>query len=98
MCISFGIEALTIGYNLSIGPIFLLDEFNRQTGIIGIMFAVGAGSGTLAAVGVTCTEGGKKLLNKIATSPFDVCFAMLGIGIGVIVAAIPSFPGRKFTF
>jgi len=92
VCISFGIEALTIGYNLSIGPIFLLDEFNKQTSIIGIMFAVGAASGTFAAVSVTCTDLGKDVLKKIATSPFDVCFAMLGIGIGVLVAAVPSFP------
>ena len=92
VCISFGIEALTIGYNLSIGPIFLLDEFNKQTSIIGIMFAVGAASGTFAAVSVTCTDLGKDVLKKIATSPFDICFAMLGIGIGVLVAAVPSFP------
>jgi len=92
MVLSFGIEALTIGYNLSIGPIFLLDEFDKQTGIIGIMFAVGAASGTIAAVGVTCTNIGRRLLRKIATSPFDICFAMLGIGIGVLVAAVPTFP------
>ena len=94
MCISFGIEALTIGYNLSIGPIFLLDEFNKQTSIIGIMFAVGAASGTFAAVSVTCTDVGRDMLKKIATSPFDICFAMLGIGCGVLVAAIPSFPAH----
>ena len=92
VCISFGIEALTIGYNLSIGPIFLLGEFNRQTSIIGIMFAVGAASGTFAAVSVTCTDEGRKMLKKIADSPFDICLAMLGIGTGVVVAAIPSFP------
>ena len=91
MCMSFGIEALTIGYNLSIGPIFLLDEFNKETGIIGIMFAVGAASGTVAAVSVTCTKFGRNTLKKIASSPFDICFAMLGIGTGVLVAAIPVF-------
>lgn len=114
LCISFGIEALTIGYNLrcddclsitelmcpvltsriisSIGPIFMLEEFQKSTGIIGIMFAVGAASGTIAAIGVTCTSFGRAALQKIATSPFDVCFAMTGIATGVLVAAIPSFP------
>ncbi|KAL9183453.1 hypothetical protein ACHAXT_004309 [Thalassiosira profunda] len=92
LCISFGIEALTIGYNLSIGPIFMLEEFQKSTGIIGIMFAVGAASGTAAAIGVTCTSFGKAALQKIATSPFDVCFSMAGIATGVLVAAIPSFP------
>jgi len=92
MCISFGIEALTIGYNLSIGPIFMVEEFNMQTGIIGIMFAVGAALGSVLAIGVTCTSFGKQALNKIAASPFDICFAMAGIGTGVLVAALPSFP------
>jgi len=94
MCLSFGIEALTIGYNLSIGPIFMLDEFNKDTGIIGIMFAVGAASGTVAAIGVTCTSTGRKCLKKIADSPYDICFAMAGIGTGVLVAAVPNFPGH----
>eukprot|EP00584_Thalassiosira_punctigera_P018166 CAMPEP_0172575466 /NCGR_PEP_ID=MMETSP1067-20121228/137229_1 /TAXON_ID=265564 ORGANISM="Thalassiosira punctigera, Strain Tpunct2005C2" /NCGR_SAMPLE_ID=MMETSP1067 /ASSEMBLY_ACC=CAM_ASM_000444 /LENGTH=477 /DNA_ID=CAMNT_0013368117 /DNA_START=252 /DNA_END=1685 /DNA_ORIENTATION=- len=92
MCISFGIEALTIGYNLSIGPIFMLEEFKKQTGIIGVMFAVGAGSGCAAAISVTCTSLGRKALGKIARSPFDICFAMAGIATGVFVAAVPSFP------
>ncbi|KAL7528755.1 hypothetical protein ACHAXR_004633 [Thalassiosira sp. AJA248-18] len=94
MCVSFGIEALTIGYNLSIGPIFMLEEFKKQTGIIGIMFAVGAASGSVATTLVTCTVFGRKSLNKIASSPFDICFAMAGIGVGVLVAAVPSFPGH----
>lgn len=92
MAISFGVESLTIGYNLSIGPIFLLDEFNRGTGIIGVMFAVGALSGTVAAIGATCTDVGEKFLKGIAKSPFDICFAMGGIAVGVLLAAAPSFP------
>lgn len=91
LCISFGIEALTIGYNLSIGPIFLLNEFNQGTGIIGVLFAVGAASGSIAAIGMTCTTFGIKLLKLIAASPFDVCFSMGGIAVGVLVAAVPNF-------
>ena len=91
LCASFGIEALTIGYNLSIGPIFLLNEFNKGTGIIGILFAVGAASGTVAAIGVTCTKFGNNLMRTIAASPFDLCFAMVGIAVGVFVAAVPNF-------
>jgi hypothetical protein len=91
LCASFGIEALTIGYNLSIGPIFLLNEFNQDVGIIGILFAAGAASGSVAAIGVTCTEFGNNLMRRIASSPFDLCFAMGGIAVGVLVAAVPNF-------
>ena len=92
MAFSFGVESLTIGYNLSIGPLFLLEEFGRETGIIGVMFAVGAASGTLCAIAVTCTVRGRKMLQRVARSPFDICASMVGIGIGVLVAAVPSFP------
>jgi len=91
LCITFGIEALTIGTNLSIGPLFLLNEFNQGTGMIGVLFAVGAASGTSVAIGVTCTKFGNKALKKIASSPFDLCFAMGGIAVGILVAAIPNF-------
>lgn len=92
LCVSFGIEALTIGYNLSIGPIFVMDEFQKNTGMIGVLFAVGAASGTFVAIGITCTSFGKKFISKFASSPFDLCFAMFGIAVGVFVAAVPTFP------
>ncbi|CAM9521592.1 unnamed protein product, partial [Heterosigma akashiwo] len=91
LCLSFGIEALTIGYNLSMGPIFILMEFDKGAGMIGFLFAVGATAGALAAISVTCTEFGKDALKRIATSPFDLCFSMGGIAVGVLVAAVPSF-------
>jgi len=91
LCVSFGIEALTIGYNLSIGPIFLQDEFQKETGMVGILFAVGAASGSFAAISITCTSMGKNAMKKIAASPFDVCFAFMGIAVGVSVAAVPNF-------
>lgn len=94
ICASFGVEALTIGFNLSVGPIFILQTFGKDTGTIGILFAVGAASGSIVAIGVTCTSFGNKLMKRIAAPPFDICFAMCGIGVGVLVAAIPYFPGH----
>lgn len=94
ICLSFGIEALTIGFNLSVGPIFILQTFDKETGIIGVLFAVGAASGSFVAIGVTCTSFGNKLMRRIALPPFDICFAMCGIGVGVLVTAIPNFPGH----
>ena len=57
-------KALTIGYNLSIGPIFLLTEFNQDVSIIGILFAAGASCGTILAVSATLTTPGKWFFNK----------------------------------
>jgi len=94
ICLSFGVEALTIGFNLSVGPIFILQTFDKDTGIIGVLFAVGAASGSFVAIGVTCTSFGNKLMRRIVLPPFDICFAMCGIGVGVLVAAIPNFPGH----
>jgi hypothetical protein len=91
LCASFGIEALTIGYNLRIGPIFILYQFNKGVGAIGILFAIGAASGSVAAIGLTCTTVGINLMRRTAASPFDLCFAMCGIAVGVFTAAAPNF-------
>ena len=91
LCASFGIEAITIGYVLSIGPIFVLNEFDKGVGAIGILFAVGAATGASVAIGVTCTAFGRNLMRRIAASPFDLCFAMGGIVVGVFTAAVPNF-------
>ncbi len=90
LCATFGVEALTIGFTLGIGPIFLLNEFDQNTGVIGALFAIGGAFGTIAAIGITCTKTGNNLMMKIAASPFDLCFAMGGIAAGVLVATIPS--------
>ena len=62
------------------------------------MFAVGAASGTVASIGVTCTSFGRNSLKKIARCPFDICFAMLGITTGILVAAVPTFPAHVCGF
>ena len=61
---AYSIKALTIGYNLSVGPIFLLTEFNQNVSIIGILFAAGASCGTISAVSATLTKPGKWFFNK----------------------------------
>jgi len=57
----------------------MLEEFNKQTGNTGLVFAVGAASGIVVTIGVTCTSFGRNMLKEIARSPFGICFAMLGI-------------------
>ncbi len=92
LCVSFGIEALS--YNLSIGPIFIVTEFQKDTGIVGLIFSVGAATGVILAITVTCTSFGIKMMSKIAKSPFDLCFSMAGLGLGFFLANIPNFVGH----
>jgi hypothetical protein len=91
LCYTFGVEALTIGYTLGIDPIFILNEFNKGTDIIGLFFSIGAAFGSISAILVTCTSFGSRLMERIAAPPFDLCFAMGGIAMGVFIACIPSF-------
>ena len=37
IAITIGMEAITIGYNLAISPIFIMEFYGRQEGVIGIM-------------------------------------------------------------
>ena len=91
LCCTFGVEALTIGYTLGIGPIFILNEFNKGTDIIGIFFSIGAAFGSISAILITCTSFGSRLMRSIVAPPFDLCFAMGGIALGVFIACIPTF-------
>jgi len=86
---TMGFEALTIGYNLSIGPIFLLTEFNQDVSIIGILFAAGASCGTISAVSATLTTPGKWFFNKHLPTPLNIYVALGGIGCSVLLAATP---------
>ena len=91
IALSIGTEAITIGYNLSIGPIFILSEFNQPVSTIGILFAVGAASGTLAAMSATMTPLGQRLMHAHMPMPYNVYVSMAGIGVAALVAAVPSF-------
>ena len=64
LALTMGFKALSIGYNLSVGPIFLVYEFNQDVSIVGILFAAGAGFGTITAVTATLTKPGKWFFDK----------------------------------
>jgi len=91
IAVSIGMEAVTIGYNLSVGPLFLLEEFDQDVTIIGILFAAGATTGTLLAILVTLTPWCKRAMTRCIPAPYNVYVAMAGIGCSVLLAAIPSF-------
>jgi len=92
LCITFGMESITIGYNLAVSPIFIMTTFDRSTGVIGAMLAAGATIGTVISILVTLTTTGKALMRKYLPSPYNFFFALVGISISVFLAAVPSFP------
>lgn len=89
LAITIGVEAITIGYNLSVGPIFLLKEFGADVSIIGILFAAGASTGTFVATSITLTPVGVRLMRRYVPAPFNIYIAMTGIGCSVLLAAVP---------
>eukprot|EP00961_Rhodomonas_salina_P032936 443554-Rhodomonas_salina.1 len=91
IAVTMGVEAIVIGYNLSIGPIFVLNEFKQNTTTIGILFAAGAASGTVAAVTFTLTDAGERIMRRLLPSPWDIYVPMAGIATAVLVAAVPVF-------
>jgi hypothetical protein len=92
LCITFGMESITIGYNLAISPIFITEQFGKGTVVIGVMLGAGAGFGTLVSILMTLTNHGKTLMEKYLPSPYNLFVAMGGISASVLLASVPSFP------
>jgi hypothetical protein len=92
LCITFGMEAITIGFNLAISPIFITEQFGKDTAVIGIMLGAGAGFGTLFSILVALTTKGRALTEKYLPSPHNLFIAMGGISVSVLLASVPSFP------
>jgi hypothetical protein len=92
LCITFGMEAISIGYNLAITPLFITEQFGKGTAVIGIVLAAGAGFGTLFSILITFTKKGHALMGKYLPSPYNFFIAMGGISVSVLLASVPSFP------
>ena len=92
LVVTFGMESITIGYNLAISPVFILEEFDKSATIIGIMLASGAACGTFFSVWVTLSKSGQSLLKSYLPSPYDLFISLGGISASVFTAAIPYFP------
>jgi len=92
LCITFGMEAITIGYNLAISPVYITEQFDKNTAVIGSMLASGAAFGTIISVLITLTQSGKNFMKKYLPSPVNFIVAMGGISIAVLLAAVPVFP------
>lgn len=92
LCITFGMEAITIGYNLAVSPIYIQEVFSQETALIGSLLACGAGFGTALSIATTLTQKGQDTLESWLPSPVGFLFSMFSISFAVIVAAVPVFP------
>ena len=92
LCFTFGMEAITIGYNLAVSPIYITEQFGRSTGVIGIMLAAGAAFGTLVSISMTLSKRGKRFMDRLLPDPNGFLFGMSGISVAVLLAAVPIFP------
>ena len=98
LAVSIGVEALTIGYHLSLSPLFLTEEFQREPSTIGVLFALGSAGGaffaTLLTVSSTTTTRFRRLLweyGGIQQQSTLTVLLLLGVALGVSLAAVPVF-------
>jgi hypothetical protein len=87
LCITFRVEAITIGYNLAISPIYITEQFGMDTATIGIILATDTGFGTLVSVMIALTKKGHTLVGKYLPSPYNL-FVAMGDGITVFCVAL----------
>jgi ABC-type Mn2+/Zn2+ transport system permease subunit len=92
LCITIGMEAITIGYNLAISPLYITEQFDvNSSTTVGLMLASGAALGTIISSFVTLTEIGKRLMNSYLPSPTNLIVSMGAIAVSVLIAAVPLF-------
>ncbi len=91
LCITIGMEAITIGYNLAISPLYITEQFDVDSSTVGLMLASGAALGTIISSFVTLTETGKRLMNSYLPSPTNLIVSMGAIAVSVLIAAVPLF-------
>lgn len=92
LCFTFGMEAVTIGYNLAVSPVYITEIFQQNTTVVGILLASGAAFGTLTTITMALTKQGHSFMESFFPSPIGFLVAMLGISVSVCIAAVPVFP------
>ena len=90
--VTFGMEAITIGFNLTITPLYILEQFQKSPGLIGIILAARSAAGNLVGIFITLVPTGKSFMQRFIPSPNDLFLTMEGISVSVFLAAIPIFP------
>ena len=91
IAMTMGIETITVGFNLVIGPLFIMESFEAQTTLIGVLFAIGAGFGALVTILLTTTECCARNTEKCLPSPVNIYVSMGGLACAVIMAAFKPF-------
>jgi len=91
LCVTFGMEAITIGFNLTITPLYILEQFDKSPRIIGIILASGSATGNIVGIFTTLTPVGKAFVERFISCPYGLFYSMGGISVSVLIAAIPIF-------
>ena len=93
LCMTFGIESITIGFNFAVSPIYILERFEKDVEVIGILLAVGATVGALTNTLISSNSGGSSGLNSCAIpSPYNLLIALNGVSLSIALVAVPYFP------
>lgn len=88
---TIGVEAITIGYNLAVGPIFLKEEQKISSSMIGLLFFIGNTIGTVISVLFTMIDCISTRYDKILPQPVNLYKSMTFITVGVLIVTAKPF-------
>jgi hypothetical protein len=97
---TMGFVAIAIGFMLSIGPLFIITQFNQSSTFVGILLAASSGvSAIYAVITSKLNKGCQKKYNSITyKNPYNFVGLYFGIGISVVGISLSPFYLCMFFF
>ena len=90
---TLGLEAISIGYLLSIGPHFIMTQFGVTASFVGLIFASSAGASAVYVLIIgALNKEQMKVLNKYSLkTPYNFIFFYCGIGVSALGMSLTGF-------
>jgi len=98
--LTLGLEAITIGYALSIGPLYIITQFGKSSSFVGALFAISqaVSAGYVLVVGNLSKSWQKKFNKYTYAAPWNFIFFYFGIGVSALGISLTGFKGCVFFF
>jgi hypothetical protein len=87
---AFTIESVTVGYIMSIGPLFIRTEFDKDAGAIGLLFSAASVWGTVLTLFFASTKG-QAFCRKHLPSPYNIYAFLCAIAAFMTITSVPFF-------
>ena len=92
---TLGTVAITIGYVVSIGPLYIMTQFNVSSAYVGSLFAISTlVSASYCIIMGNLSKAWQKRIDKVSLkAPYNYIFWYVGIGISSLGIAASGFTG-----